>query len=88
MTTEIRFFALKSKKEKGILDRGQNGFQCEDNNNNNKQTYFPSIYYLAVLLLIVLKGLVKLAARQTVLWSDSAICSLYFISWNKFLDAM
>ena len=34
MTTEIRFFALKSKKEK-VLDRGQNGFKCEDNNNNN-----------------------------------------------------
>ena len=33
MTTEIRFFALKSKKEK-VLDRGQNGFQCEDSNNN------------------------------------------------------
>ena len=33
MTTEIRFFALKNKKEK-VLDRGQNGFKCEDNNNN------------------------------------------------------
>ena len=31
MTTEIRLFALKSEKEK-VLDRGQNGFQCEDNN--------------------------------------------------------
>ena len=30
MTTEIRFSALKSKKEK-VLDRGQNGFYCEDN---------------------------------------------------------
>ena len=26
VTTEIRFFALKSKKEKVVLDRGQNGF--------------------------------------------------------------
>ena len=34
MTTEICFFALKSKKEK-VLDRGQNGFECDDNNNNN-----------------------------------------------------
>ena len=25
MTTEIRFFALKGKKEKRVLDRGQNG---------------------------------------------------------------
>ena len=33
VTTDIRFFALKSKKEK-VLDRGQNG-KCEDNNNNN-----------------------------------------------------
>ena len=31
---ETRFFALKSKKEE-VLDRGQNGFQCEDNNDNN-----------------------------------------------------
>ena len=29
MTTEIHFFAL-SKKEK-VLDRGENGFYCEDN---------------------------------------------------------
>ena len=28
MTTEIRFFALKSKKEK-VLDRGQNGTTTE-----------------------------------------------------------
>ena len=27
VTTEIRFFALKSKKEK-VLDRGQNGLMC------------------------------------------------------------
>ena len=33
MTTEIRFFALKSKKEE-VLDRGHNVFLCEDNNNN------------------------------------------------------
>ena len=26
VTTEIRFFSLKSKKEKVVLDRGQNGF--------------------------------------------------------------
>ena len=31
MTTEIRFFTLKSKKEK-VLDRGQNGFECENSN--------------------------------------------------------
>ena len=30
VTTEIRFFAFKRKKEK-VLDRGQNG--CEDKNN-------------------------------------------------------
>ena len=34
MTTETRFFALKSKKE-NVMDRGQNGF---DNNNNNNNT--------------------------------------------------
>ena len=33
MTKEIRFFALKSKKEKE-LDRGQNG-------HNNVLTFFP-----------------------------------------------
>ena len=34
VTTEIRFFALKSKEEK-ILDRGQKRvFKCGDNNNN------------------------------------------------------
>ena len=39
----MRFFALKSKKEK-LLDRGQNGFYCEDNNNIIiliKQQYIP-----------------------------------------------
>ena len=34
MTTEIRFFTLKRKKNK-VLDRGQSGFYCEDNNNDN-----------------------------------------------------
>ena len=29
MGTEIRFFAFKNTKEK-VLDRGQNGFQCEE----------------------------------------------------------
>ena len=32
MDTEIRFFALKSTKEK-VLDRGQNRFQCEEFSN-------------------------------------------------------
>ena len=36
MTTEIRLFALNSKKEK-VLDRGQNDFKCEDNNDSNKK---------------------------------------------------
>ena len=31
MTTEIRFFALKSGKQK-VLDRVQNGFKCKDKN--------------------------------------------------------
>ena len=35
MTTEICFFALKSKKEKMVLDICQNGYYCEANNNNN-----------------------------------------------------
>ena len=48
MTTEIRFFALQSKKEE-VLDRGQNDFKCESTTTtvvptvltgpNNKQTY-------------------------------------------------
>ena len=29
MTTEIRFFALESEKEKVVLDRGQNGFNVK-----------------------------------------------------------
>ena len=39
MTTEIRFFALKSKKEK-VLDRGQNGFFCEGKNNTLQYVRF------------------------------------------------
>ena len=31
MSTEIRFFTLKSMKEKVVLDRCQNGFSFEDN---------------------------------------------------------
>ena len=41
MTTEIRFFALKSKKEKGtVMDRGQNGFNVKTTTQRVSRMYF------------------------------------------------
>ena len=54
MTTEIHFFALKSKKKK-VLERGQNGFKYEDNNNNNDKRHliFSFVLYIYVFMELV-----------------------------------